>query len=83
MAQNNTFEMIKEILIAKLGDKIEGDIKPEARFKEDLHADSLDLVELIMEFEDKFHVAIDDKELMKLTTVGDAVKYIDAHPMQD
>ncbi len=83
MAQTSTFDMIKEILIAKLGDKIEGDIKPEARFKEDLHADSLDLVELIMEIEDKFHVAIDDKELMKLTTVGDAIKYIEAHPMQD
>jgi acyl carrier protein len=51
----------------------------EARFREDLEADSLDLVELIMAFEDKFGAEISDEAAQKITTVGEAVNYIDSH----
>ncbi|CAG1016752.1 acyl carrier protein [Anaerolineales bacterium] len=57
----------------------EAKINPEARFREDLEADSLDLVELIMAFEDKFGAEISDEDAQKITTIGEAVKYIDAH----
>jgi acyl carrier protein len=57
----------------------EAKITPEARFREDLEADSLDLVELIMAFEDKFGAEISDEDAQKITTVGEAVKYIDDH----
>ena len=57
----------------------EAKIKPEARFREDLEADSLDLVELIMAFEDKFGAEISDEDAQKITTIGEAVKYIDGH----
>jgi acyl carrier protein len=57
----------------------ESKIKPEARFREDLEADSLDLVELIMAFEDKFGAEISDEDAQKITTIDEAVKYIDAH----
>jgi acyl carrier protein len=54
-------------------------VKPEARFREELEADSLDLVELIMAFEDKFGGEISDEDAQTITTVGEAVKYIDDH----
>jgi len=57
----------------------EAKISPEARFREDLEADSLDLVELIMAFEDKFGAEISDEDAQKIATVGDAVSYIDGH----
>jgi acyl carrier protein len=57
----------------------EAKINPEARFREDLEADSLDLVELIMAFEDKFGAEISDEDAQKITTIGEAVKYIDDH----
>jgi acyl carrier protein len=50
----------------------------EARFREELEADSLDLVELIMAFEDKFGAEISDEDAQTITTVGEAVRYIDA-----
>lgn len=52
-------------------------VTPEARFREDLEADSLDLVELIMEFEEQFGGTISDEEAQKIRTVGDAVAYIE------
>jgi acyl carrier protein len=52
------------------------DIKLESRFVDDLKADSLDVVELVMEFEDEFEVTIPDEDYEKIRTVGDAVKYI-------
>ena len=54
-----------------------GKISPESRFREDLEADSLDLVELIMAFEDKFGAEISDEDAQKITTVGEAVAYIE------
>jgi acyl carrier protein len=74
----DTFGEIKAIIKDLLGAD-EAKITPEARFREDLEADSLDLVELIMAFEDKFGAEISDDDAQKITTVGEAVKYIDDH----
>ncbi len=74
-----TFDDVKAIIVEYLGDDIADKVTPEARFREDLDADSLDLVELIMAFEDKFGAEISDEDAQKITTVGDAVSYIDAH----
>lgn len=75
---SGTFDEVKEIIVDLLN--VDPDkVKPEARFREDLEADSLDLVELIMAFEDKFGGEISDDDAQKITTVGEAVKYIDDH----
>tara|TARA_B100000287_G_scaffold23640_1_gene23134 strand:+ start:891 stop:1121 length:231 start_codon:yes stop_codon:yes gene_type:complete len=72
----STFDKIKEVIIDKLG--VEDDaIKPEAHFVNDLGADSLDTVELIMEFEEEFGVEIPDDDAENITTVGSAVDYIE------
>ncbi|HEX9074728.1 MAG TPA: acyl carrier protein [Anaerolineae bacterium] len=78
MADNEVFNQVKAIIIDKLGVD-ESKVTPEARFREDLEADSLDLVELIMEFEEKFGGEISDEEAQKITTVGDAVTYLASH----
>ena len=75
---SDTFNELKDIVKDLLGAD-ESKITPEARFREDLEADSLDLVELIMAFEDKFGAEISDEDAQKITTVGEAVAYIDAH----
>lgn len=75
---SDTFGDIKEIIIDLLGVP-EEKVTPEAKFREDLEADSLDLVELIMAFEDKFGGEISDEDAQKITTVGEAIKYIDDH----
>jgi len=72
------FDKLKEILIDVLGAK-EEDIKAESKFVDDLGADSLDLVELIMAFEDKFGIEISDEDTEKIVTVKDTLDYIDAH----
>jgi acyl carrier protein len=74
----DTFSDIKKIIVDLLGVD-ESKVTMEARFREDLEADSLDLVELIMAFEDKFGAEISDEAAQKITTVGEAVTYIDAH----
>ncbi|MCC6956515.1 MAG: acyl carrier protein [Anaerolineales bacterium] len=74
----DTFGEIKEVIVELLNVD-EGKVVSEARFREDLEADSLDLVELIMAFEDKFGGEISDEDAQKITTVGEAVAYIDAH----
>lgn len=75
---SETFDNVKEIIVNILGVE-EDKITLEARFREDLEADSLDLVELIMEFEDKFGGEISDEDAQKISTVGEAVSYIDEH----
>jgi acyl carrier protein len=72
------FDKLKEILVDVLGVKAEN-IKAESRFVEDLGADSLDLVELIMSFEDKFGIEISDEQAEKIVTVKDALDYIDKY----
>jgi acyl carrier protein len=66
---------VKAIIVDKLGVD-EGEVTMEASFTNDLGADSLDTVELIMEFEKEFNIAIPDDQAEKIATVGDAVKYI-------
>jgi len=72
------FDKLKKILIDVLGAK-EEDIKSESKFVDDLGADSLDLVELIMAFEDKFGIEISDEDAEKIVTVKNTLDYIDAH----
>ncbi len=72
------FEKVKEIVVEQLGVE-EGEVSMEASFIDDLGADSLDIVELIMALEEEFDLEIPDKEAEKITTVGDAVEYIKAH----
>ena len=69
-------EKITEIIVEQLGVKPE-EVTPEASFVDDLGADSLDTVELVMAFEEEFGIEIPDEEAEKIQTVGDAVKYID------
>ncbi len=71
------FEKVKEIIVEQLGVD-ESKVTPDARFKEDLEADSLDLVELIMAFEEEFHGEISDEDAQKITTVNEAVSYLKA-----
>jgi len=75
---SDTFDDVKAIIKDLLGAD-DAKISPEARFREDLEADSLDLVELIMAFEDKFGAEISDEDAQKISTVGDVVAYIDKH----
>jgi len=69
------FDKLKEILVDVLGVE-EDSVKPESKFVEDLGADSLDLVELIMAFEDKFGIEISDEEAEKMVTVKHVLDYI-------
>ena len=72
------FEDVKTIIVDLLGVSPEK-VTIEARFREDLEADSLDLVELIMAFEDKFGSQISDEDAQKITTVGNAVDFVSSH----
>jgi acyl carrier protein len=68
---------VKEIIVSKLGVDA-AQITPEASFTNDLGADSLDTVELVMEFEKSFNIQIPDEDAEKIATVGDAIKYLSA-----
>ena len=71
-------ERVKKIIVDQLGVK-EDEVSPEAAFVDDLGADSLDTVELVMAFEEEFDLEIPDEEAEKITNVGDAIKYISEH----
>jgi acyl carrier protein len=77
-SRQEIYEQVKGVLVEQLGID-EGEITEEASFQEDLDADSLDLVELIMEMEDRFKLKIPDEDAEKIQTVGDAVDYVIAH----
>jgi acyl carrier protein len=72
-----TAERVTKIIVEELGVN-EDQIKPEAKFSEDLGADSLDQVELIMRFEEEFGIEIPDEDTEKIVTVGDAIKYMES-----
>jgi acyl carrier protein len=73
---STTYERLKKIVVEQLGVE-EDEVKPEASFVDDLNADSLDLVELIMSLEEEFGTEISDEDAEKIRTVQDAVDYID------
>lgn len=70
-------QKVTEIVVNKLGVE-ESQVTPEASFQNDLGADSLDTVELVMDFERAFDMTIDDADAEKILTVGDAIKYIES-----
>ncbi|TYO97414.1 acyl carrier protein [Desulfallas thermosapovorans DSM 6562] len=72
------FEKVKEIIVEQLGVEPE-DVKPEASFVDDLGADSLDIVELVMALEETFDLQIPDEDAEKIRKVGEAVQYIKDH----
>jgi acyl carrier protein len=76
MADKPVAERVKEIIVEQLGVNAD-QVTPEAKFIEDLGADSLDTVELIMAFEEEFGAEIPDEDAEKLQTVGDVIKYIE------
>lgn len=72
----STFEKLSALIVERLGVEA-ADVTMEASFKEDLGADSLDIVEFIMELEEAFDIEIPDEEAEKLTTVGDVIKFLE------
>ncbi|HSV31300.1 MAG TPA: acyl carrier protein [Atribacteraceae bacterium] len=73
----DVFSKVKEIIVDQLGIDDE-DVLPDASFIDDLGADSLDVVELIMAFEEEFDIEIPDEDAEKITNVSEAVEYIDS-----
>ncbi len=81
MSDQSTFERVKALTVKLLG--VDPDkVTMEARFREDLEADSLDLVELIMAFEEEFGGEISDEDAQKITTIGEAVAYLEKRQSQ-
>jgi len=75
MAEKSIEEKVKDIIVEQLG--VKEQVTPQASFIEDLGADSLDIVELVMAFEEEFGVEVPDEDAEKLQTVGDVIKYIE------
>ena len=75
---SNTFEKVREVIAEEL-EVEDTQIKMESQIVDDLGADSLDVVELIMRLEEKFDIEIPDEDAEKIQSVGDAVKFIDEH----
>jgi acyl carrier protein len=78
---NGIEKRVKEIIVEQLGVN-ESEVNPEAKFVDDLGADSLDLVELVMALEEEYNVEISDEDAEKILTVGDAIEYIQTHVAQ-
>jgi acyl carrier protein len=78
MTKEDILAKLKPIIAEQLGVD-ESEVKEDASFTEDLNADSLDLVEMIMSLEEQFHLQISDEDAEKITTVGEAVDYISEH----
>jgi acyl carrier protein len=78
MSREDILAKLKPLIAEQLGVD-EADVKDDASFTEDLNADSLDLVELIMSLEEQFKLQISDEDAEKITTVGEAVDYIQEH----
>ena len=78
MADKPIDQRVKDIIVEQLGVKPD-QVTPEAKFVEDLGADSLDIVELIMALEEEFGIEVPDEQAEKLLTVGDVGKYIEEH----
>jgi len=76
MSEKTVDQKVKEIIVEQLSVNAE-QVTPEAKFIEDLGADSLDIVELVMAFEEEFGIEVPDGDAEKLLTVGDVVKYIE------
>jgi acyl carrier protein len=76
MAEKSVSDRVKEIIVEQLGVNAD-QVAPEAKFIEDLGADSLDTVELVMAFEEEFGAEIPDEDAEKMQTVGDVIKYIE------
>ena len=76
MAEKSVADRVKEIVVEQLGVDLV-DVTPEAKFVDDLGADSLDTIELVMAFEEEYGVEISDEDAEKIQTVGDAIKYIE------
>ena len=76
MADKSVADRVKEIIVEQLGVNPD-QVTPEAKFIEDLGADSLDTVELVMAFEEEFGVEVPDEEAEKLLTVGDVIRYVE------
>ena len=74
----DTYDRMKKIIVEQLGVE-ENDVTPTASFVEDLNADSLDLVELIMSLEEEFNLEISDEDAEKIHTVNDALEYVQEH----
>jgi len=74
----SVFDRVKNIVVEQLGVSAD-EVSPESSFVDDLGADSLDVVELVMALEEEFGVEIPDEDAEKIATVGEAVKYIEAH----
>ena len=71
-------EKVKKMIVEQLGVN-ESEVIPEAKFIDDLGADSLDIVELVMALEDEYGIEIPDEDAEKIETVGDAIRYIEEH----
>lgn len=75
---SDVLDRVKKIIVDRLGVE-ESEVTPEASFKDDLGADSLDVVELVMELEDEFDLEISDEDAEKITSVGEVIEYIKSH----